>query len=76
MPEKIINQRGYLEAPTVPDRSVPGSAPVDTKTPGSQLSFNDYFNQGLNNIKTGVSSIPLSSVYTGDRYASSRPVRI
>jgi hypothetical protein len=71
--EKIINQRGYLEAPTVPDRSVPRLAPVNTETPGSQLSFNDYFNQGIDKIKTGVSSIPLSSVYTGDRYASSRP---
>lgn len=71
--EKVINQRGYLEAPTVPDRSVPKLDPVSTQTPGSQLSFNDYFNQGLDKIKTGVSSIPLSSVYTGSRYASSRP---
>jgi hypothetical protein len=71
--EKIINQRGYLEAPTVPDRSVPRPVPVSTQTPGSQLSFNDYFNQTVSNIKPGVSSIPLSSVYTGNRYASSRP---
>ena len=72
MPEKVVNLGGTIEGfprtPIVPD--IPSGDPLA----GGKMSVNDMTRSMMSGIKTkGVADIPLSSVYTGDRYTETRP---
>jgi hypothetical protein len=71
MPDNIDNLGGVIDGPKyIPNqRSIP-SSPTTASRP---LSFDELFEQGTNIRPSAVESIPLSSIYQGDRYASSRP---
>jgi hypothetical protein len=75
MPEdKLVNLGGTIEGfprtPIVPD--IP--SPTIGAQPGTNKSFDDLFNQGLSTVKfKGKENIPLSTIYTGNRFPESRP---
>ena len=71
MPDNIDNLGGVIDGPKyIPNqRSIP-SSPTTANRP---LSFDELFEQGTNIRPSAVETIPLSSIYQGDRYASSRP---
>jgi hypothetical protein len=71
MPDNIDNLGGVINGPryTPIERS---SAPSPT-TANRPLSFDELFEQGTNIRPSAVETIPLSSIYQGERFASSRP---
>jgi len=66
MPDKIVNLGGTIEGfPKL--GNIPNGVP-------EQLSAQEMFRRGLSSIQSkGVEDIPLSSIYTGDRYPETRP---
>ena len=71
MPDNIDNLGGVIDGPKyIPNqRSIP-SSPTTANRP---LSFDELFEQGTNIRPSAIETIPLSSIYQGNRYASSRP---
>ena len=71
MPDKLVNLDGVIQAPRVAPLDLP-TIGDGGKVVGSPMSFNDMFNQIK--VKTApTQAIPVSSFYTGDRYASAKP---
>jgi len=76
MPEdKIVNLGGTIEGfPTTPQ--VDPNTGLQHVTPGEILSPREIFARGVSNAAQGPQPkpyLPMSAIYTGDRYKSSRP---
>ena len=71
MPEKVVNLGGTIQG--FPKVGVVPDIPSGDPNPG-QMSVNDMTRNMMSGIKTkGAADIPLSSVYTGNRYTETRP---
>lgn len=76
--ENFINRPavalGLPKTPIVPQIGPYSGPDGNGSIVGKELSVNDMFLAGLSKIKPqGVSEIPMSSVYTGERYTETRP---
>ena len=71
MPDKLVNLDGAIQAPRVAPLDLP-TIGDGGKVAGPPMSFNDMFNQIK--VKTApTQAIPVSSFYTGNRYATAKP---
>jgi hypothetical protein len=71
MADKLVNLDGDIQAPRVAPLNLPEAQDAG-RVPGTPMSFNDMFNQTKVNVAP-TQAIPVSSFYTGDRYAAAKP---
>jgi hypothetical protein len=74
--DKIVNLGGTIEG--FPKTPIVGGDPVLPTTGGERKSFQDLFAQSVESVRSSqgtspLPSVPIESIYIGDRYKSSRP---